>query len=193
MRKKLVRMNNWRDRCVFTVVCLCRQHTEDGDRNGSEEEDDEKPGRRVMGPRKKFVWDDKLRWKSDVSSHRSRMWWSWDRPSVNAWCVCVCAGHCCVIWCGWSWAVTSWRVRVHSHPRITSRSSWRPRSNRCGPKAGCRPGGFRHQRLVNDVDSLNFISFSLCFSGCCLKRAEWLTIISQETREFLLSGGSGYF
>ncbi|XP_067293454.1 ubinuclein-2b, partial [Pseudorasbora parva] len=37
------------------------QHTEDCDRNGSEEEDDEKPGRRVMGPRKKFVWDDKLR------------------------------------------------------------------------------------------------------------------------------------
>lgn len=88
--EKLVRMNKWRDCCVFTVVCLCRQQNEDGDRNGSEEEDDEKPGRRVMGPRKKFVWDDKLRWKSDISLHRSLMWWSWDRPSMKAWCVYVC-------------------------------------------------------------------------------------------------------
>ncbi|XP_056099431.1 ubinuclein-2b isoform X3 [Rhinichthys klamathensis goyatoka] len=48
----------------YNMDCMARvakQQTEDGDRNGSEEEDDEKPGRRVMGPRKKFVWDDKLR------------------------------------------------------------------------------------------------------------------------------------
>ncbi|XP_048055898.1 ubinuclein-2b isoform X1 [Megalobrama amblycephala] len=48
----------------YNMDCMAKvakQHTEDGDRNGSEEEDDEKPGRRVMGPRKKFVWDDKLR------------------------------------------------------------------------------------------------------------------------------------
>lgn len=48
----------------YNMDCMAKvakQHTEDFDRNGSEEEDDEKPGKRVMGPRKKFVWDDKLR------------------------------------------------------------------------------------------------------------------------------------
>lgn len=43
-----------------------RQQSEEGEKNGSEEDDEEKPGKRVMGPRKKFVWDDKLRW----------VWWS---------------------------------------------------------------------------------------------------------------------
>ncbi|KAG7279715.1 hypothetical protein CRUP_011647 [Coryphaenoides rupestris] len=38
-----------------------RQQSEEGEKNGSEEEDEEKPGKRVMGPRKKFIWDDKLR------------------------------------------------------------------------------------------------------------------------------------
>lgn len=48
--------------CVSVCVSVsCRQQSEEGDRNGSEEEDEEKPGKRVMGPRKKFVWDDKLR------------------------------------------------------------------------------------------------------------------------------------
>ncbi len=42
--------------CLFR-----RQQMEDVDRNGSEDDDDEKPGKRVMGPRKKFMWDDKLR------------------------------------------------------------------------------------------------------------------------------------
>ncbi|XP_051569353.1 ubinuclein-2-like isoform X1 [Myxocyprinus asiaticus] len=48
----------------YNMDCMAKvakQHSEDGERNGSEEEDEEKPGRRVMGPRKKFVWDDKLR------------------------------------------------------------------------------------------------------------------------------------
>ncbi|XP_059418332.1 ubinuclein-2b isoform X3 [Carassius carassius] len=48
----------------YNMDCMAKvakQQTEDGDRNGSEDEDDEKPGKRVMGPRKKFVWDDKLR------------------------------------------------------------------------------------------------------------------------------------
>ncbi|GCB75708.1 hypothetical protein scyTo_0020389, partial [Scyliorhinus torazame] len=31
---------------------------EDRDRNCSDEDDDDKPGRRVMGPRKKFIWND---------------------------------------------------------------------------------------------------------------------------------------
>lgn len=41
---------------------MCRQQSEEGEKNGSEEEDEEKPGKRVMGPRKKFVWNDKLRY-----------------------------------------------------------------------------------------------------------------------------------
>uniref|UniRef100_A0A673IN77 Ubinuclein-2-like n=1 Tax=Sinocyclocheilus rhinocerous TaxID=307959 RepID=A0A673IN77_9TELE len=48
----------------YNMDCMAKvakQQTEDGDRNGSEDDDDEKPGKRVMGPRKKFVWDDKLR------------------------------------------------------------------------------------------------------------------------------------
>ena len=46
-------------------MCICvlanRQQPGEGEKNGSEEEDEEKPGKRVMGPRKKFIWDDKLR------------------------------------------------------------------------------------------------------------------------------------
>ena len=41
--------------------CVHRQQSEEGEKNGSEDVDEEKPGKRVMGPRKKFVWDDKLR------------------------------------------------------------------------------------------------------------------------------------
>ncbi|XP_062243802.1 ubinuclein-2-like isoform X2 [Platichthys flesus] len=48
----------------YNMDCMAKvakQQSEEGDKNGSEEEDEEKPGKRVMGPRKKFVWDDKLR------------------------------------------------------------------------------------------------------------------------------------
>ncbi|XP_022538611.2 ubinuclein-2b isoform X2 [Astyanax mexicanus] len=48
----------------YNMDCMAKvakQMSEDGERNGSEDEDDERPGKRVMGPRKKFVWDDKLR------------------------------------------------------------------------------------------------------------------------------------
>uniref|UniRef100_G3Q6I8 Ubinuclein 2a n=1 Tax=Gasterosteus aculeatus TaxID=69293 RepID=G3Q6I8_GASAC len=47
--------------CMARVANSCRQQSGEGDKNGSEEEDEEKPGKRVMGPRKKFAWDDKLR------------------------------------------------------------------------------------------------------------------------------------
>ncbi|KAM4635083.1 ubinuclein-2b isoform 2-T2 [Polymixia lowei] len=43
------------------IAKVAKQQSEEGEKNGSEEEDEEKPGKRVMGPRKKFVWDDKLR------------------------------------------------------------------------------------------------------------------------------------
>ncbi|XP_066563523.1 ubinuclein-2a isoform X2 [Amia ocellicauda] len=43
----------------------CQAHaakqSEEGEKVGSEDDDEERPGRRVMGPRKKFVWDDGLR------------------------------------------------------------------------------------------------------------------------------------
>lgn len=42
-------------------VRACRQQSGEGEKNGSEDDDEEKPGKRVMGPRKKFVWDEKLR------------------------------------------------------------------------------------------------------------------------------------
>ncbi|XP_036395157.1 ubinuclein-2a isoform X2 [Megalops cyprinoides] len=48
----------------YNMDCIAKaakQQSEEGEKNGSEEEDEEKPGKRVMGPRKKFVWDDKLR------------------------------------------------------------------------------------------------------------------------------------
>ncbi|TNM86163.1 hypothetical protein fugu_008434 [Takifugu bimaculatus] len=48
----------------YNMECMAKvakQQSEEGDKNGSEDEDEDKPGKRVMGPRKKFVWDDKLR------------------------------------------------------------------------------------------------------------------------------------
>ncbi|KAK5926454.1 hypothetical protein CgunFtcFv8_022025 [Champsocephalus gunnari] len=48
----------------YNMDCMAKvakQQSGEGEKNGSEEEDEEKPGKRVMGPRKKFVWDDKLR------------------------------------------------------------------------------------------------------------------------------------
>ncbi|KAM9780103.1 ubinuclein-2-like [Neosynchiropus ocellatus] len=48
----------------YNMDCLAKvakQQSEEGEKNGSEEDDEEKPGKRVMGPRKKFVWDDKIR------------------------------------------------------------------------------------------------------------------------------------
>ncbi|XP_060921732.1 ubinuclein-2b isoform X1 [Labrus mixtus] len=48
----------------FNMDCIAKvakQQSGEGEKNGSEDDDEEKPGKRVMGPRKKFVWDDKLR------------------------------------------------------------------------------------------------------------------------------------
>ncbi|XP_060052643.1 ubinuclein-2 isoform X3 [Erinaceus europaeus] len=41
--------------------CAKLQADEEREKNGSEEDDDEKPGKRVIGPRKKFHWDDTIR------------------------------------------------------------------------------------------------------------------------------------
>ncbi|CAL9700451.1 unnamed protein product [Knipowitschia caucasica] len=48
----------------YNMDCMAKaakHQSEEGEKNGSDEEDEEKPGKRVMGPRKKFIWDDKLR------------------------------------------------------------------------------------------------------------------------------------
>ncbi|XP_016373987.1 ubinuclein-2-like [Sinocyclocheilus rhinocerous] len=49
----------------YNMDCMAKaaakQQIEDGEKNGSEDDDEEKPGKRVIGPRKKFIWDDKLR------------------------------------------------------------------------------------------------------------------------------------
>nr|XP_058153430.1 ubinuclein-2 isoform X3 [Dasypus novemcinctus] len=41
--------------------CAKLQADEEREKNGSEEDDDEKPGKRVIGPRKKFHWNDTIR------------------------------------------------------------------------------------------------------------------------------------
>lgn len=41
--------------------CAKLQTDEEREKNGSEEDDDEKPGKRVIGPRKKFHWNDTIR------------------------------------------------------------------------------------------------------------------------------------
>ncbi|KAM4531152.1 ubinuclein-2b isoform 1-T1 [Odontesthes bonariensis] len=43
------------------IAKVAKQQSGEGEKNGSDDDDEEKPGKRVMGPRKKFVWDDKLR------------------------------------------------------------------------------------------------------------------------------------
>lgn len=85
-------------------VSLCRQQSEEGEKNGSEDDDEEKPGKRVMGPRKKFVWDDKLR----SVSQRNQVHSSFFLPAsmfncLRLWSLTstVCfPGRCCVTWCG---------------------------------------------------------------------------------------------
>ncbi|XP_058511046.1 ubinuclein-2 isoform X3 [Ochotona princeps] len=46
--------------------CAKLQTDEEREKNGSEDDDDEKPGKRVIGPRKKFHWDDTIRAKKKV-------------------------------------------------------------------------------------------------------------------------------
>ena len=52
-----------------------RQQSEEVERNGSEDEDEEKPGKRVMGPRKKFIWEDKLRYQPPIGGHEPSQAW----------------------------------------------------------------------------------------------------------------------
>ncbi|XP_058877674.1 ubinuclein-2-like isoform X2 [Acipenser ruthenus] len=59
-------LSRYRDDCLAhnqaKVAKVAKLHSEeDRERNGSEDEDDEKPGKRVMGPRKKFHWDENIR------------------------------------------------------------------------------------------------------------------------------------
>uniref|UniRef100_A0A674NUM8 Ubinuclein-2-like n=1 Tax=Takifugu rubripes TaxID=31033 RepID=A0A674NUM8_TAKRU len=43
------------------IAKVAKQQSGEGERNGSEDDDEEKPGKRMIGPRKKFAWDEKLR------------------------------------------------------------------------------------------------------------------------------------
>lgn len=175
--EKLVRLDDWRDRCVFTVVyCVFvqaahrrrRQKRLRGGRRWEARTKSDGTQEEICVGRQTQVTV-RLRLAQITNAMFVRRARGWSLMSV-----CVCAGLCCVIWCGWSWAVTSWRPRVHSQPRITSRSSWRPRSNRFGPKDGCRPGEFRYQRVVNNIDSLHILtdsSLSLSFLRMLFKES----------------------
>ena len=52
----------WVKTLLYKMFFIFRLQTdEEREKNGSEEDDDEKPGKRVIGPRKKFHWDDTIR------------------------------------------------------------------------------------------------------------------------------------
>lgn len=82
---------------MMSFSCFQRQQSEEGDKNGSEDEDEEKPGKRVMGPRKKFVWDDKLRWRAQTEflCWLQRYLQLCTRLNVHL----LSAGTCSVTWC----------------------------------------------------------------------------------------------
>lgn len=82
---------------MMCLSCSQRQQSEEGDKNGSEDEDEEKPGKRVMGPRKKFVWDDKLRCRGRTELLRwlQRGLRLRSRLMVHV----LSAGTCSVTWC----------------------------------------------------------------------------------------------
>ncbi|XP_040216923.1 ubinuclein-2 isoform X3 [Rana temporaria] len=55
-------LNRYQEDCqAHQAKSTKHQCDDERDRNPSEEEDEEKPGKRVMGPRKKFYWDETLR------------------------------------------------------------------------------------------------------------------------------------
>ncbi|XP_018427170.1 PREDICTED: ubinuclein-2 [Nanorana parkeri] len=54
-------LNRYQEDCQAHQAKSTKHESDERDRNPSEEEDEEKPGKRVMGPRKKFYWDDTLR------------------------------------------------------------------------------------------------------------------------------------
>lgn len=57
-----VQLNRYQEECqAHNQARNAKHQADDGDRNPSEEDDEEKPGKRVMGPRKKFFWDDTIR------------------------------------------------------------------------------------------------------------------------------------
>ncbi|XP_073448800.1 ubinuclein-2 isoform X1 [Aquarana catesbeiana] len=55
-------LNKYQEDCqAHQAKSTKHQGDDERDRNPSEEDDEEKPGKRVMGPRKKFYWDETLR------------------------------------------------------------------------------------------------------------------------------------
>lgn len=87
---------------VLYICVICRHQSEEGERNGSEDDDEEKPGKRVIGPRKKFAWDEKLRsvpWIMESASFAS-IFFNYNlyhSDGIFTYLFFV-LGHCYVIW-----------------------------------------------------------------------------------------------
>lgn len=57
-----LQISRFQDHCLaHNRAKTAKVQAGEAEKNGSEEDDDEKPGKRVMGPRKKFHWDETLR------------------------------------------------------------------------------------------------------------------------------------
>ncbi|KAJ1174022.1 hypothetical protein NDU88_005846 [Pleurodeles waltl] len=57
-----LQISRFQDHCLaHNRAKAAKVQAGEAEKNGSEEDDDEKPGKRVMGPRKKFHWDETLR------------------------------------------------------------------------------------------------------------------------------------
>lgn len=135
---------------IALYICdICRQQSGEGERNGSEDDDEEKPGKRMIGPRKKFAWDEKLRSVPHIMEHVGFTTWGiyfnqhlyhLSGIFTAVFFVCFLLDHCYVIWCGWSWDSMSWRARNLSLWKTTSKLLWKQKLNLCGLKAGCKPG-----------------------------------------------------
>lgn len=101
---RLKKLKLYKNLSALYICDICRQQSEDGERNGSDDDDEEKPGKRVIGPRKKFEWDDKLRsvpWLTEspfFSSHVRYFFIMMMEYLLLFFFFCL--GHCYVIWCG---------------------------------------------------------------------------------------------
>ncbi|XP_075430071.1 ubinuclein-2 isoform X5 [Ascaphus truei] len=55
-------LNRYQEDCqAHNQAKNAKHQADDGERNGSEDDDEEKPSKRVLGPRKKFYWDETIR------------------------------------------------------------------------------------------------------------------------------------
>jgi len=57
---------------------------------------------------------------------------------------CCLPDNCCVTWYALRWSASSYPRSAHRILKNTCEPSWTRRWSRCGPRAGCRPGGELH-------------------------------------------------